>query len=78
MLFLRGRHQNTLLFTESLYEDLGFVAFRDYFGRFSILFLGVIYGIDITPKKRIENRLKRTRKATETKSSYRLLIYSLE
>jgi len=37
----------------------------DYFGRFLILFPGVIYEVDITPEKRIKKRLKRTVKTTE-------------
>ena len=40
-----------------------FIDFGDYFGRFSILFTGVVYDVDTTPAKRIENRLKRTPKA---------------
>ena len=35
------------------------------FGRFSILFAGVISTRYITPAKRNENRLKRTQKSTE-------------
>src|SRR5580698_5357359 len=36
-----------------------------YFGRFLIFFRGVIYEVDITPRKKIKKRLKRTQKSTE-------------
>jgi hypothetical protein len=48
-----------------LFRISGFVDFRDYFGLFSTFFAGVIYEVDITPAKKVENRLKRTRKSTE-------------
>jgi hypothetical protein len=51
--------------TKRLSTNSGFVAFGDYFGRFSILFWEVISTTDITPQKRIEKRLKRTAKSTE-------------
>jgi hypothetical protein len=52
--------------TQRVFINSGFVDFRDYFGRFLILFWGVIYEMLILPpKKRIKKRLKRTRKSTE-------------
>jgi hypothetical protein len=50
--------QHQRIFVKSLSADLGFVDFGDYFEGFLILFLGVIYEVDITPKKESKIRSK--------------------
>ncbi len=42
---------------------------------FRFFFWGQYTNVDITPQKRIENRLKRTRKSTETKFADSLLYF---
>ena len=57
---------NTYNVFKRLLTDWGFVEFLDYFGRFSILFAGVVCDSLIQPpQKEVENRLKRTEKSTE-------------